>query len=71
MSPIQSGGSTRLFAPEEEDNAQSTQHHAARLEAWTVMVPVVAGSSLAGVTMTRRILKRVPFWEGESKELKP
>jgi Ca2+-transporting ATPase len=31
--------------------------------AWAVMVPVTAGSSLAGVYMTRWILKLVPFWE--------
>jgi len=31
--------------------------------AWAVMVPVVAGSSLAGVVMTRWILKLVPLWE--------
>jgi len=31
--------------------------------AWAVMIPVVAGSSLAGVYMTRWILKRVPLWE--------
>ena len=33
-------------------------------QAWAVMVTVVAGSSLAGVYMTRWILKRVPLWEG-------
>lgn len=33
--------------------------------AWGVMVPVVAGSSLAGVYMTRWILKRIPLWEEE------
>jgi P-type Ca2+ transporter type 2C len=32
--------------------------------AWAVMVPVVAGSSLAGVYMTRWILRLVPMWEG-------
>jgi Ca2+-transporting ATPase len=31
--------------------------------AWAVMIPVVAGSSLAGVYMTRWILKWVPLWE--------
>ena len=31
--------------------------------AWAVMVPVVAGSSLAGVYMTRWILKLIPLWE--------
>jgi P-type Ca2+ transporter type 2C len=31
--------------------------------AWAVMLPVVAGSSLAGVYMTRWILKWVPLWE--------
>jgi P-type Ca2+ transporter type 2C len=31
--------------------------------AWAVMIPVVAGSSLAGVYMTRWILKLVPLWE--------
>lgn len=31
--------------------------------AWAVMIPVVAGSSLWGVSMTRWILKRVPLWE--------
>jgi Ca2+-transporting ATPase len=31
--------------------------------AWAVMVPVVIGSSLAGVYMTRWILKLVPLWE--------
>jgi Ca2+-transporting ATPase len=31
--------------------------------AWAVMVPVVAGSSLWGVYMTRWILKLVPLWE--------
>ena len=31
--------------------------------AWAVMLPVVAGSSLAGVYMTRWILKLVPLWE--------
>lgn len=30
--------------------------------AWAVMLPVVAGSSVAGVYMTRWILKRVPMW---------
>ncbi len=30
--------------------------------AWAVMVPVTAGSSLAGVYMTRWILKLVPMW---------
>jgi hypothetical protein len=29
------------------------------------MVPVVAGSSLAGVYMTRWILKWIPLWEQE------
>ncbi len=31
--------------------------------AWAVMIPVVVGSSLAGVYMTRWILKLVPLWE--------
>ena len=31
--------------------------------AWAVMVPVTAGSSLAGVYMTRWILKLFPMWE--------
>jgi Ca2+-transporting ATPase len=31
--------------------------------AWAVMVPVVAGSSLAGVYMTRWLLRLVPLWE--------
>jgi Ca2+-transporting ATPase len=31
--------------------------------AWVVMVPVVAGSSLTGVYMTRWILKLVPLWD--------
>ncbi len=31
--------------------------------AWVVMIVVVAGSSLAGVYMTRWILKLVPLWE--------
>jgi len=31
--------------------------------AWAVMVPVVVGSSLAGVTMTRWILKLIPLWD--------
>jgi len=31
--------------------------------AWAVMLPVVAGSSIAGVYMTRWILKLVPLWE--------
>jgi len=31
--------------------------------AWAVMVPMVIGSSLFGVTMTRWILKIVPLWE--------
>lgn len=31
--------------------------------AWAAMIPVVAGSSLWGVSMTRWILKRVPLWE--------
>ncbi len=31
--------------------------------AWAVMLPVVAGSSVAGVYMTRWILKLVPLWE--------
>jgi Ca2+-transporting ATPase len=31
--------------------------------AWAVMVPVTAGSSLAGVYMTRWILKLIPLWE--------
>lgn len=35
--------------------------------AWTVMMLVVAGSSLAGVYMTRWILRRVPLWD-EQKE---
>jgi Ca2+-transporting ATPase len=32
-------------------------------QAWAVMVPVVAGSSLAGVYMTRWIPKWMPLWE--------
>jgi Ca2+-transporting ATPase len=32
--------------------------------AWAVMVPVTAGSSLAGVYMTRWILRLFPLWEG-------
>jgi Ca2+-transporting ATPase len=32
--------------------------------AWAVMLPVTAGSSLAGVYMTRWILKVFPLWEG-------
>ncbi len=31
--------------------------------AWAVMVPVMAGSSLAGIYMTRWILKLFPMWE--------
>jgi Ca2+-transporting ATPase len=31
--------------------------------AWVVMIPVTAGSSLAGVYMTRWILKLFPMWE--------
>ena len=31
--------------------------------AWAVMVPVTAGSSFAGVYMTRWILKLFPLWE--------
>jgi Ca2+-transporting ATPase len=31
--------------------------------AWAVMAPVVAGSSLAGIYMTRWILKLIPLWE--------
>jgi P-type Ca2+ transporter type 2C len=31
--------------------------------AWAVMVPVMAGSSLAGIYMTRWILKLFPLWE--------
>jgi magnesium-transporting ATPase (P-type) len=31
--------------------------------AWAVMVPVVVGSSLFGVYMTRWILKFVPLWD--------
>ncbi len=31
--------------------------------AWAVMIPVTAGSSLAGVYMTRWILKLFPMWE--------
>jgi Ca2+-transporting ATPase len=31
--------------------------------AWAVMVPVTAGSSLAGIYMTRWILKLFPMWE--------
>jgi Ca2+-transporting ATPase len=31
--------------------------------AWALMIPIVAGSSLWGVSMTRWILKRVPLWE--------
>jgi len=34
--------------------------------AWSVMVPVTAGSSLAGVYMTRWILKRLPLWQQET-----
>jgi hypothetical protein len=30
--------------------------------AWSVMIPVVILSSIAGVTMTRWILKRIPLW---------
>jgi hypothetical protein len=32
--------------------------------AWAVMVPVTAGSSLAGVYMTRWILRLFPLWDG-------
>ncbi len=32
--------------------------------AWSVMIPVTAGSSMFGVYMTRWILKLVPLWEG-------
>ncbi len=32
--------------------------------AWAVMIPVTVGSSLAGVYMTRWILKLFPLWEG-------
>ncbi len=32
--------------------------------AWAVMVPVVMASSVAGIYMTRWILKLVPLWEG-------
>jgi P-type Ca2+ transporter type 2C len=32
-------------------------------KAWAVMVPVMAGSSLAGIYMTRWILKLFPMWE--------
>jgi magnesium-transporting ATPase (P-type) len=31
--------------------------------AWAVMIPVTAGSSLAGVYMTRWILRLIPLWE--------
>jgi hypothetical protein len=31
--------------------------------AWAVMIPVTAGSSLAGIYMTRWILKLFPMWE--------
>jgi hypothetical protein len=31
--------------------------------AWAVMVPATAGSSFAGVYMTRWILKLFPMWE--------
>ena len=31
--------------------------------AWLVMIPVVAGSSVAGVYMTRWLLKLVPLWD--------
>jgi Ca2+-transporting ATPase len=31
--------------------------------AWAVMIPVTAGSSLAGVYMTRWILQLIPLWE--------
>jgi hypothetical protein len=31
--------------------------------AWAVMLPVVAASLLAGIYMTRWILKLVPLWE--------
>jgi len=31
--------------------------------AWAIMIPVVAGSSIWGVYMTRWILKFVPLWE--------
>ncbi len=31
--------------------------------AWAVMLPVVAGSSVAGIYMTRWILKLVPLWD--------
>ncbi len=31
--------------------------------AWAVMLPVVAASSLAGIYMTRWILKLLPLWE--------
>lgn len=33
--------------------------------AWAVMIPVVVGSSLAGVYMTRWILKLVPLWDAQ------
>jgi Ca2+-transporting ATPase len=33
--------------------------------AWAVMIPVVIGSSLAGVYMTRWILKLVPLWDAQ------
>jgi len=32
------------------------------LRAWSVMIPVVIFSSIAGVSMTRWILKRIPMW---------
>jgi Ca2+-transporting ATPase len=32
-------------------------------QAWAVMVPVTAGSSLTGIYMTRWILRLVPLWE--------
>jgi Ca2+-transporting ATPase len=31
--------------------------------AWAILVPIVAGSSLAGVYMTRWILRLVPLWQ--------
>lgn len=35
--------------------------------AWAVMIPVVAGSTLDGIYMTRWILRRVPLWEETEK----
>lgn len=33
--------------------------------AWALMIPVTAGSSLAGIAMTRWILRKIPLWEQE------